>query len=422
MAVLSAIIIKETRQVVRQHPPASPFEDRTGDSRMIRRIGRIGRIHRVGRAATGNGPVCSALLALLVLVALLAPPTAHAARLGDLCEVQGARGNILKGTGIVVGLSGTGDGSQIAIKSQERMLDRMGIDVESLKELKSKNCALVMVTATIPAFAKEGTRIDVKVDSLQDAKSLEGGMLLETHLMGPGDSESVYAVAQGPVSVGGFNADASGGTNVRKNHVTSGRIPMGAYVEREVPSNITDGQRIVLALTRPDFQTAHTMQESVNKYFEEDTAMAMGAGTVRVTIPERLQGDLVSFIAELQTLTVETAVPARVVINERTGTIVVGGDVIIKPCQVAHGSLTIKIASTPLVAPALPFTDAQPIVTEAIELTVEEQPAHLMPVAGTSAADVAEALNQLRVTPRDMISIFQALRLAGSLEADLETM
>lgn len=358
---------------------------------------------------------------LAVFLSIWAFPVS-AAKLRDLCEVQGARGNLLKGIGIVVGLSGTGDTASAAIIAQQRMLERMDIDVTNLKDLKTKNAAIVAVTATIEAFAKEGTRIDVKVDSLYDCKSLEGGMLLETHLRGPGMGDTVYALAQGPVSVGGFNADKSGGTGVRKNHVTAGRIPLGATIEKEVPSTITDGERMVLLLKNPDFSTANSIQKKVNETVGEGSAVAMGGGAIRVTIPETERIDLVGFIARMEELDITTNTPARVVINERTGTIVVGGDVIIKPCQVAHGSLTIKIATTPQVTPALPFTDAQPVTTETTTLEAVEQEATLMPVSGTSAGDVAQALNRLRVTPRDMISIFQALREAGALEADLEIM
>ncbi len=360
-------------------------------------------------------------LPLALTVVLLAWPAA-AARIGDLCEVQGVRGNILSGTGIIVGLNGTGDSAGAAVIALERMNERLGIDVDNLKELSSKNAAVVNVTAVIPAYAKEGTRIDVSVHSIYDAKSLEGGTLMETYLRGPGGSETVYAVAQGPVSIGGFNADAGGGTSVRQNHVTAGRIPMGAYVENEVPSTITDGERLVLLLKRPDINTASGIQESINQVYGNGAAEATGGGSVRVRIPPAEQSDLFGFIARLDTIDVTTTAPSKVVFNERTGTIVVGGNVMIKPCQVAHGSLTIKIATTPQVTPALSFTDADPVVTESVELEVEEPEVYLMPVEGTSAGDVAEALNRLRVTPRDMISIFQALREAGALEADLEIM
>lgn len=364
-------------------------------------------------------PVITAALALLVLCALASG--VRAARLGDICDIQGAQANLLKGVGIVIGLAGTGDKAAIAVESQRRILERLGVDTEDLKAIKSDNAAVVMVTTNLPAFARQGTRLDVQIASMHDAESLEGGTLLETHLRGPGDNETVYAIAQGPISVGGFNADA-GGASVRKNHVTAARIPMGAVVEKEVPATITDGERIILALKSPDFSTANSVQNIINENLGGDSAEAYGAGTIRVTIPEPQRDNLVRFIAELETLDVPTRAPTRVVINERTGTIVVGGNVIIKPCQVAHGGLTIKIASTPVIAQALPFTDAEPIEAEVIDLEAEEIEAHLMPVEGTSAGEVAEALNKLKVTPRDMISIFQALRQAGALEADLETM
>ena len=359
---------------------------------------------------------------LIIAAILLACPAAFGARLGDLCEVQGARGNMLKGIGLVVGLSGTGDSANSAIVGQERVLERMGFDVEQLGDLASDNSAIVLVTAEIPAFAKEGTRLDVKVDSLYDAESLEGGQLMETYLYGPGEDKTVYALAQGPLSVGGFNADASGGTGVRQNHVTSGRIPMGAYVETEVPSRITDGQRLQLLVKRPDFSTADSIRQAIDSEYGTGTARALGGGTVGVMIPEGERMDLVGFIAELEDIQVRTQAPSRIVINERTGTIVVGGSVVIKPCQVAHGNLTIRVATTPVVTPALSFTDADPVITEISDVDVMETEARLMPVEGTSAGEVAEALNRLRVTPRDMISIFQAMRQAGALEADLEVM
>lgn len=358
--------------------------------------------------------------ALMILFPLLA----DSARIRDLCEVQGARGNILKGIGLVVGLAGTGDSVGVTRLAQRQMLDRLGITVSNLKDLTPKNSAIVMVTAEIPPFAKEGTRIDVKIDTLGDCKSLEGGMLLETHLRGPGLGDTVYAVAQGPVSIGGFNAEkgGGGGTAVRKNHPTSGRIPLGAYVEREVPSTITDGERIVLLLKQPEFNTADRIRQAIENQFGENVALAMGGGSVRITVPESYHNDLTGFIARIENIEVTTSPPAKIVINERTGTIVIGGDVIVKPCQVAHGNMTIKITSTPQVTPATPFTESQPVVTETTAMEVQESEAYLMPVSGTSAGEVAEALNRLKVTPRDMISIFQALKEAGALEAEVEIM
>jgi len=344
-----------------------------------------------------------------------------ATRIKDLCEVQGARGNMLIGTGLVVGLAGTGDKNPAALIAQQRMLERMGIATESTKELKSDNVAVVMVTAELPAFSKEGTRIDVTVDALYNCKSLEGGTLLETHLTGPGGDETVYAVAQGPLSIGGYNAGATG-ANMRKNHATAGRIPMGAYVEREVPSTITDGERIMLLLKRPDFATANNVAEAINGDMGPTAAAALGAGTVNVLIPQEMRRDLVQFIARVQDLDVRSDVNSQVVINERTGTIVVGAQVMIRPCQVAHGNLTIKVSATPVVSQPQPLSGGKTVETVKPTVKVTEQEAYLMPVEGASAGAVAESLNKLKVTPRDMISIFQALREAGALEADLEIM
>jgi flagellar P-ring protein precursor FlgI len=352
---------------------------------------------------------------------LLCVSQAHGVRVKNLCEVQGARGNALKGVGIVVGLAGTGDGSEDAIRAQDEVLRRMGVEIDDRNDLDSKNVAIVAVTALIPSFAKEGTRIDVMVGSLYDAKSLEGGTLLETLLSGI--DGNVYAAAQGSVSVGGFNADAGGGNSVRKNHVTAGRIPMGAYVEREIPSTITDGERISLLLKQPDFGTAEKLQIAINKQYGSGTASALGAGTVNVLIPEDRRANLVNFIAEVQDLDVTPDVRARVVINERTGTLVVGGEVMIRPCQVAHGGLTIKVSSEAQVSQPLPFSEeGRTAVVEQETAEAEEELGRVLPLEGTSAAEVAEGLNRLKVTPRDMITIFQALREAGVMDADLEIM
>jgi flagellar P-ring protein precursor FlgI len=365
------------------------------------------------------------LAAVSVLCAAV-PTMAFAVRIMDLCEIQGARGNPLKGIGLVVGLAGTGDSNLDAVQRQLQLLERMNIEVEKLRDLVSENTAVVLVDATLPAFAKEGTRIDVRVSSLGDCESLEGGVLTETFLYGPGPADgTVYAIAQGPVSTGGFNVAGGGGggaASVRKNHVTAGRIPMGAYVEREVPSTITDGQRVTLLLKRADFNTAENIRKAVNERYGGNTASALSASTINVLIPVDRRSELIAFIAELQEIEVQAELPARVVINERTGTLVVGGDVLIKPCQVAHGNLSIEIARTPIVSQPLPFSEGVTVETSVTDLTAIEDTGYLMPVEGTSAAAIANALNNLKVTPRDMIAIFQALREAGALDADLEIM
>lgn len=356
----------------------------------------------------------TALLALMV--------SSHAVAsmaIRDLCDVQGARANTLSGVGIVVGLRGTGDSAEAALLAQKNLLDRLGLDIQNLDTISSKNVAICTVTATLPPFSKEGTAIDVTVQSIYDAKTLEGGQLLETYLRGP-SGDTVYAVASGPISVGGFDSDVSAGTSVRKNHGTVGRIPGGGMVEQEVPASITDGERLTLLVKRPSFEAADGIRQQINLLYGEGTADALSGGAVRVKIPLEHQTDLVSFIAELNKLKVDVVQPAVVVINERTGTIVVGGDVMIKPCQVAHGSLTVKIATTTTPVPALPFTDAQPTAVANANVAVEEPEVYLAPVEGTSAAEVAQALNALRLTPRDMIAIFDALNKAGALEAELE--
>jgi len=354
----------------------------------------------------------------LIVIALAFGNSAYGARLKDLCEVQGARGNVLKGIGLVVGLAGTGDKVPEAVSAQQRMLTRLDVSVEDLKNLKTDNAAVVIVTAVFPPFAKEGTRIDVQVSSLYNCQSLQGGILLNTQLTG--DDGRVYAVAQGPVSVGGFSEGRGGGAT-RQNHVTVGRVPMGAYIEREIPSTITDGERIVLTLKRPDFTTASTIEKTLNVALGEGSASAHGAGAVNVRIPPGEQKDLIAFIARLQEMNIDTQLPARVVINERTGTIVVGGDVIVQPCQIAHGNLTIEITTTPVFPPA-PLLGGEQRQGETTNITVTQTPASLLPVGGTSASEVALALNKLKVTPRDLIAIFQALREAGALQADLEIM
>ncbi len=359
-----------------------------------------------------------ALGSLAFLLALALSENACAARIMDLCDVQGARGNDLKGIGLVVGLSATGDKSAEAVRAQQRLLSRLDVEVASYDNLKSDNCAVVLVTGTFPAFAKEGTQIDVQISSLFDCKSLEGGILLETQLTGADDE--VYAVAQGAVSVGGLNA-TGGGAKVRKNYVTVGRIPMGAYIEREIPSTITDGERMSFLLKNPDFGTASKIVTVINAALGSEQARALGAGTVNVVIPKENQGDLITFIAQLQSLSVEPVALSRVVINERTGTIVVGGEVAIRPCQVAHGDLVIEVATTPV------FPESGALLPderkgEVTDVKVKEQPAHFLPISGASASEVAVALNKLKVTPRDMIAIFQALREAGALDADLDIM
>ncbi len=340
-------------------------------------------------------------------------------RVKDVADIQGARANFLRGYGLVIGLSGTGDGAALALRTQQRLLRRMKIEVTEARELSSDNVAVVMVTAELPPFAKEGTRIDVVVNCIGDAESLEGGTLLETLLVGI--DEEVYAVAQGPVSIGGFNVGGAG-AGVQKNHPTVGRIPGGALVEREVPSIITDGRSINLLPRQGDFVTASRMPRAINKGLGDDAAVALNAGMINVIIPDKWMQDLVGFVAFVQDIEVAPDQPAKVLINERTGTVVIGGEVTLSPVAIAHGNLTIEVSVVPETSQPMPLSRGDTIITETATTEVTEEKARLIPVEGADVKELADALNKLQVTPRDLMSIFQALKRAGALHADLEIM
>ncbi|MGQ9524037.1 MAG: flagellar basal body P-ring protein FlgI [Armatimonadota bacterium] len=361
------------------------------------------------------------LLAVGTAVALclaLSSAVAQTVRIKDLATVGGVRSNQLVGYGLVVGLNGTGDSQQVRFSSQSiaNMLQRFGVTV-SPSGLRAKNVAAVMVTADLPPFARAGSRIDVTVSSLGDATSLQGGTLLQTPLMGA--DGQVYAVAQGAVSVGGFTAGGTG-TAVTKNHVTAGRIPAGAIVEREVPMPIGKSGAILLTLGASDFVTASRVASAVNAKLP-GSASAVDAATVRVDVPPNRASDLVGLIAELEELAVEPDAAARVVVNERTGTVVVGGAVRISAAAVTHGDLHVEIGVDTIVAqpPAL-SGGSTAVVTQPTVSAKEEARAMVAIKATASVDDLVKALNALKVTPRDVIAILQALKQAGALHAALE--
>lgn len=380
---------------------------------------------------------CSVLA--LFLLDLLAGPQAGAARIKDIASIEGMRGNQLIGYGLVVGLDGTGDSNntKFTVQSLVNMLSRMGIFVDGT-QVKVGNVASVMVTATLPPFSRAGSRIDVLVSSLGDAKSLQGGTLLLTPLKGP--DQRVYAVAQGAVSVGG--AFSAGGQNsVQKNHPTAGEIPSGALVEREVPFVFNHMRNLTLALHSPDFTTALRVARTVNGALGWKAARALDAGTIRVDIPDQFRGNLVPLVADLEKLDVQPDSVAKVVIDERTGTVVMGENVRISPIAVAHGNLSIQIKKQYEVSQPLPLAPAPPtgaapstgdqgvvtvpggatVVTPSESTTAEEQSAKLMVVnGGASIGELVRALNAIGVTPRDLISILQAIKAAGALQAELE--
>jgi len=371
------------------------------------------------------GPVMRVGTLLILLFGAFVADRADAqVRVKDVARVQGIRDNSLYGYGVVIGLSGTGDrstSSPFTPQAIANMLQRLGIAVPPLA-LNGKNVAAVMVTAKLPPFIKPGATLDVMVSSLGDAATLQGGTLLLTPLQGP--DGRVYALAQGPVSVGGILASGAGGDTVQKNHPTVARIPSGAVVEREVPA-VLDPTSVVLVLQQPDFTTAVRLARAVNGAGLGSVARALDPSTVTVAVPAAEQGRLMEFIAQVETVTLKVDAPARVVINERTGTIVMGSQFRIATVAIAHGNLTIQVKEEKQVSQPPPFAPpgSQTVVVPKSDVTVKEEKGQLAVVTeGASIGDVVQALNALGVTPRDLISILQAIRQAGALMADLEIM
>jgi flagellar P-ring protein precursor FlgI len=356
----------------------------------------------------------------IALATLLSWSTsARAERLRDLTDVAGARDNQLVGFGIVTGLGGTGDDITVPFAQQAvlSMLRRLGIQVDP-QQLWLRNVAAVTVTATLPPFAKPGTKIDVTVSSLGNARSLSGGVLVQTILKGA--DQRAYAVAQGSLIVGGFEAHGATGSAIRSGTPTTGRIPEGALVEREVMTTLTQGGALRLELRTPGFTVASRIVDAVNKKFASSAA-AVDGGAVTVRLPAAYETRVVEFIAALEELEVTPLRPARVVINERTGTIVAGGDVRLAPVAVVHGGLTIVVKETPTASqPVAPFGQGTTVVTPHTEIETNEGNRTIAYVpAAPTLAEVASALGTLGLSPREMASVLQALRGAGALEAEV---
>ena len=357
-----------------------------------------------------------------MVLAFAAPVRTHAvaSRIKDLVMVAGARDNQLVGYGLVVGLAGDGDKDPVyTVQAVANMLQRFGVTVPPAT-LSAKNVAAVMITADIKAFVKTGTRIDVTVASMGDGKSLQGGVLLQTPLFGV--DGQVYAFAQGALSVGGFAAGqgGGGGATVQKNHPTVAQITGGALVEKEISTEIVRNSQVELLLREPDYTTAARMAAVINEQFPQ-SALAMDPTTVRVKMPEGLDHAAVDFIARLESIEVSPDVPARIIINERTGTIVATSRIKISACAVSHGELTITVASTLEVSQPNPFSEkAQTVVTPRTETAVTEPKGKMIPLPEMPSVEkVAAAMNAIGVTPRDMMAIFQAMKQAGALQAEL---
>lgn len=352
-------------------------------------------------------------------VMFLVTTNAHAIRIKDLASLDGVRDNQLLGYGLVVGLNGSGDSDQAKIQTQSvvNMLERMGITT-SANDIKLKNIAAVMVTATLPPFAKQGNRLDVLVSSLGDAKSIAGGTLVMAPLKGA--DNQVYAVAQGSILTNSFAFGGQGAT-AQKNHPTAGRIPNGALVERELPNTLTGKSALNLNLNTADFTTASRIVTAINDKFKSAVAVSTDPGSVTLTIPESFANHAVEFIASLERLEIKPDVAAKVILNERTGTIVLGENVRISTVAITHGSLSLVIKETPQVSQPAPFSKTgETKVVPRTDLKVEEENRRLMVLQeGVSIGDVVRALNLLGVTPRDLIGILQAVKAAGALQAEL---
>jgi len=357
-------------------------------------------------------------LALLVGMAVTSSP--GGVRIKDMAMVAGARENQLVGYGLVVGLAGDGDKDPVyTLQSIANALQRFGVSVPAAT-LSSKNVAAVMVTADIPAFLKSGNRLDVIVAAMGDAKSLQGGVLLQCPLYGA--DGKIYAVAQGTIAVGGFLGGTSGGggATIQKNHPTVGQIAAGALVEHEIATDIVRDHHLDLLLREPDFTSAARLAEAVNQVFT-NSAQALDATQVRVRLPDGLDEFPVDFIARLESIEVNPDVPARVIINERTGTIVATANVRISSCAVSHGDLTISIASSLDVSQPAPLSQTgTTVVTPRTDTKIKETKGTLIPLRDmTTIEKVAAGLNAIGVSPRDMMAIFQAMKQAGALQAEL---
>lgn len=354
----------------------------------------------------------SRLITICTLLGLLLWPVhnANAVRLKDVSSVKGVRTNMLVGYGLVAGLDGTGDGNKSPFTSQAlvNMLENLGIHVNK-DDVKVKNVAGVMVTATLPPFIKNGQTLDVTLSTLGDAKSLQGGTLIATALKAL--DGKIYALAQGPISIGGFEASIGHGNSVQKNHVNVARIPNGAIVEREIPVSFKGKKEVVLNLNSPDFTTMSRAVVAIDTLLQGNYAKATDSGSLTVAIPDDYIGNEVGFMAALEHIQISPDSAAKIIIDERTGTVVMGNEVRLKPLAVAHGTLNVEVST---------YNNATSPLDN-FNVIAKEQGNKLVPVnPGATLGDLVTALNVIGVTPRDLISILQSIKAAGALQADLE--
>ena len=359
-------------------------------------------------------PAC--ILTGLLLLALAAP--ADAVRIKDIATFSGMRDIQLVGYGLVIGLNGTGDkkDSIFTISSMVNMMDRMGISVDP-KQYKPKNVASVIVTAKMPASAKPGSRMDVTVSSLGDASSLQGGVLIQTPLKGI--DGKTYALAQGPLALGGYGATGAA-ANTQKNVTTVASIPGGATIERGVPFEFNEQEKVTLHLSIADFSTAQQIAERLNSTMGGQFARAVDASSVNLNIPSHYRGNLVPLMASVENLEIAPDVAAKVVVDEKTGTVVLGRDVRVAKAAVAHGNLQITVQESQQVSQPGPFSQGQTVVTPTTNLGTAEEQRRLVIMEGATLQELVDGLNAVGATPRDLISILRALKASGALYAELE--
>ncbi len=360
------------------------------------------------------------ILLMSLLFEFLHPDASYATRIKDIASFRGAASNPLIGYGLVVGLNGTGDKdkTQFTVSTLANLLDNVGIHVDPT-QVKVKNVAAVMVTAKLPPFARVGSRIDAQVSSIGDAKSLEGGTLLLTQLQAP--DGKTYAIVQGPISVGGFSVSGQGGGGVQKNHPTVGFVSGGASVELENPVHYKDLRNLDLVLKAPDFSTVSKTVDGINATLGGQYAQAVDAATIKLDVPPEYGERIIDMIAKVENLEVQPDVAAKIVVNERTGTIIMGESVRISPVAIAHGSLTIQVTEQPNVSQPLPLSGGKTTVTPQSKVEVQEAKGSLALIGGgVTLGQVVQGLNAIGATPRDLINILQAIKAAGALQADLE--
>jgi flagellar P-ring protein FlgI len=361
--------------------------------------------------------------AILATVAASITPVGAGTRLKDILDIEGVRENQLLGYGVVTGLNGTGDSLRncaFTRQSLESMMERLGINTRN-STLNTQNAAAVMVTANLPPFSTNGSRIDVTISAMCDSESLEGGVLIATPLLGA--DGQVYAVAQGSVAVGSFTASGNSGTSLTRNVPTSGRIPNGALIERELAFDFAGQDELRLALRNPDFTTAGRIATAINAFVGDRAASATDPATVRLRRPPSFS-DMAELISQIELLEIEPDQSAKIIINETTGVIVMGENVRVSTVAIAQGNLTIQVQETPGVAMPNSFTNARPVTVPQTDISIAEGTARLAMVGGQGVPlrELVNGLNALGVSPRDLIAILQALKASGALQAEIELM